>query len=329
MHDAHPALSVIIVSYNTRLVTLDCLRALSADLGTGAAPNGLSISAEVFVVDNASTDGSVDAIRERFPDVHVIVNDQNLGFGAANNRTMRLARGEFFLLLNSDAFVQPGAVATLVQKLRSSPRVGVVGPRLLNRDGSLQVSCYRFPSPFRAWVENLWISAAFPHHPIVGDYRCWPHDVPREVDWVIGACMLARREVVEQVGGFDEHFFMYAEESDWQRRIRDAGWKVAFTPDAEVTHLGGASGTTGKPAINRHFFESLDYYERKHHGLLGLLSLRAAMSVGCFLRFWLWISTAIIPRYRAIARGKIRLHALLLMRQLTCWHSVPGMRRTT
>jgi hypothetical protein len=169
-------------------------------------------------------------------------------------------------------------------------------------------------------VENLWISAAFPHHPIVGDYRRWSHDVPREVDWVIGACMLVRREVVAQVGEFDETFFMYAEESDWQHRIRDAGWTIAFTPAAQVIHLGGVSGASDKPRINRHFFQSLDYYERKHHGVLGLIMLRIAMMVGSFLRLIAWSAVFMLrPKRRALAAAKLQLLSWLFVRQGSTW----------
>lgn len=305
-------LSVIIVSYNTRQMTLDCLQTLSAGLG--------GLATEVVVVDNASTDGSAAAIAEVHPEVSLIANARNVGFGAANNQAMERARGEFFLLLNSDAFVRPDAAPSLVKYLRAHPDVAVVGPRLLNADGSLQVSCFPFPSPARAWLENLWVSAAFPHHPRWGDYRRWPHDRERLVDSVIGACMLVRREAYAQVGGFDERFFMYSEELDWQRRLRDRGWRVAFTPDAQVTHLGGASGA-GEPArINRHVFDSLDLYVFKHHGLPGLVSLRAAMTLGCFLRAILWaLVMATVPRRRAAARAKARLLSWLVVRQATHW----------
>src|SRR5687768_14946249 len=134
-----PTVSVIIVSYNTREMTLECLRTLYGGLGDPAA--------EVWVVDNASTDGSAEAIRAGFPQVRLVANARNVGFGAANNQAMCQARGEFFLLLNSDAFPRPGAVAALADFLRRHQDVAVVGPRLLNADGSLQRSCFRFPSP--------------------------------------------------------------------------------------------------------------------------------------------------------------------------------------
>jgi GT2 family glycosyltransferase len=307
------SLSVVIVNYNTREMTLECLRTLTGVL------EAEGISAEIVVVDNASRDGSVEAIRQAFPQVRVMASATNRGFGAANNLAMREASGTYFLLLNTDAFPKAGAISALVKYMEGHPKVGIAGPRLLNGDGSLQTSCYPFPTPGRAWAENLWLSAAFPRSKWVGDYRHWGHDEEREVAWAIGACLLVRKKVVEEVGGFDETFFMYAEEADWQRRIRNAGWSVGFTPTAVVTHLGGASGKSEKAKINRHFFESLDYYERKHHGLSGLVLLRLAMAIGCALRACMWLAAAVIPKRREQAFSKVRLHSWLVYRQLTQW----------
>ncbi|HSI32434.1 MAG TPA: glycosyltransferase family 2 protein [Tepidisphaeraceae bacterium] len=317
--DARPVVSVVIVSYNTRQMTLDCLRALRADLG--------DLPAEVFVVDNASTDDSPAAVAAEDPAVRVIANPANVGFGAANNQAMRLARGQFILLLNSDAFPRPGATAALVDYLAAHPGVGVVGPKLLNADGSTQQSCYRFPTPGQCWRENLWLGGLLRRHPRLGDYRYWAHDAERDVDWIVGACMLLRREVFERAGGFDEAFFMYAEETDWQRRIRDAGWRIAFTPAVQVTHLGGASGARDKAKVNRHFFDSLDRYERKHHGRLGLIALRAAMVLGCSVRGLGWGAVSLLaPRRerRQHARAKARMHGWLFVRQLTHWRRQGG-----
>jgi len=307
-----PLVSSIIISYNTREMTLRCLRTLEGELA--------GIDAEVIVVDNASKDGSVEAIQTEFPGTRVIASTTNDGFGAANNRAMRQARGKYFLLLNSDAFPQTGAIGKQVEYLDKRPEAGVVGPRLLNEDGSLQRSCYRFPTPLQCWAENLWLSTLFPENSCLGDYRRWEHDSERNVEWIVGACMLVRRKVVEQVGGFDEGFFMYAEETDWQRRMRDAGWRIAFTPTAEVVHLGGASGAAEKARVNRNFFDSLDRYERKHHGLAGLVLLRGAMIVGCGLRTALWSCTWLFqPKRRAAASAKTRLHSWLFLRQATHW----------
>ena len=308
-------LSVIIVSYNTREMTLECLRVLMPELA--------GFSFEIFLVDNASSDGSVPAVRAAFPQVQCIENPQNSGFGAANNLAMKEARGEFLLLLNSDAFPKPGAIAHLVNCLQTHPEAGAAGPRLLNADGSLQLSCFKFPTPLRCWMENLWLSAALPRHPIIGDYRLWPHDTERQVDSVIGACMLVRRSVYQQVGGFDERFFMYSEETDWQWRMQKAGWGVVFTPASEVTHLAGASGASEKPQISRYFFESLDWYVRKHHGLSGLISVRLAMVIGCGLRALLWSAVMLAqPRRRDLARAKASLLGWLVVRQATKWRAL-------
>ena len=305
-------MSVIIVSYNTRQMTLDCLHALQAGLE--------GLSAEVWVVDNASADGSADAIRAAFPKVHVVDNPVNAGFGAANNLALKQAAGEFLLLLNTDAFAAPGAVAALVDYLKSHPNAGIAGPRLLNADGSVQRSCYRYPSPGRAWLENLGLSGLLARHSVLGDYSAWAHDREQAVEWVIGACLLVRREAYRQAGGFDEAFFMYQEETDWQKRVRDAGWEIAFTPSAVVTHLGGASGASEQARINAHFFDSLDYFIRKHHGLAGLISLRLAMVVGAAVRTAAWGGiAALLPRRRSAAQAKTRLQAWLCVRQATQW----------
>jgi GT2 family glycosyltransferase len=184
----------------------------------------------------------------------------------------------------------------------------------------MQQSCYRFPSPGLCWRENFWFSEIFGDHPVLGDYRAWPHDRERNVEWIVGACMLLRREILERVGGFDERFFMYSEETDWQRRIRDAGWEITFVPTVHVTHFGGASGTKEKAQVSRFFFESLDRYELKHHGVTGLISMRLAMTLGCLLRGILWCGALLFaPQRRAVAAGKIRLHFGLVVRQMTRW----------
>jgi N-acetylglucosaminyl-diphospho-decaprenol L-rhamnosyltransferase len=302
MESSGITITAIVISYNTCSMTLDCLASLRAALK--------GISSEVIVVDNDSKDGSVAAIREKFPEVNLIESKSNSGFGAANNLAMRLAKGEYFLLLNSDAFPEETSIATLLAYLREHPLVGVVGPRLLNGDGSLQVSCHPFPSPLFAWRENLWLSTG---------YSRWAHDTVRSVDFLIGACLLVRSATYEEVGGFDETFFMYSEEADWERRMRDMGWDRVFVPDARVTHLGGASGAKEEARVRRHFFESLDHYERKHHGLFGLIVFRMAMVTGCAMRSILWAAISILPPRREQALAKARKHSQLCLRQAFHW----------
>ena len=305
-----PTLSVLIVSYNTREMTLDCLRALTRELPPG-------LPTEILLVDNASSDGSAEAVRAAFPDVRLTASDRNAGFGAANNVALAQARGRYLLLLNTDAFPRPGAVAAMVDYLERHADVGVVGPRLFYGDGTPQQSCFRFTTPLYAWMENLGVTKLLRRHPALDDYRGWDHASERNVDFVIGACLLLRREVYEQVGGFDERFFMYQEEADWQKRIHRAGWRVVFSPQAEVVHLAGASGKAEPVRISGHFFESLDKYMLKHHGAPGFLLVRGAMLIGCSARAGGWAALALASRSRRRKAGsRAREHLRLFKRQL-------------
>ncbi len=308
-----PLLSVIIVSYNTRDMTLRCLETLQAQLRDEL------LNSEVWLVDNASRDGSAQAIREAFPTVNLIANTRNLGFGAANNLALEKARGRYLLLLNSDAFPVEGALETLCKYLREHPNVGAVGPRLLNADGSLQASCWKFPSPARSWFESVGLAAALPNHPKFGDYYRWAHDEERAVDFVIGACLLLRREVYEQVGGFDENFFLYAEETDWQKRMTQAGWSIVFLPDAQVTHLGGASGYNESARVNAYFYDGWDRFARKHHGTRGWLSMRAASALGSAARWLAFGALSLAPSRSKSARVQMKKQGALLKRQLSPW----------
>jgi GT2 family glycosyltransferase len=257
-------------------MTLECLGTLYASLR--------GVDAEIFVVDNGSQDGSAAAIRDAFPAVNVIANVENRGFAAANNQAIRVSRGEYVLLLNSDAFPKSDAVQRLVAYLDANPGVAVVGPRVLNRDESLQKSCYPFPGPWRAVCDYLLLTAAFPNSRLFGDYRAWAHDDERVVDFVIGACMLVRRCALDQVGLLDEDFFFYGEEADWCRRFHSAKWKVCFTPSAEIYHLNGASGATQPDRVLNEFRRAQERFMRKHHGMAALILFRIVVVLGSVLR---------------------------------------------
>ena len=295
-------MSVVIVSYNTRELTLRCLRELTEHLCAER------LSHEIWVVDNASKDGSAQAIEREFPDANLMMSNANLGFGPANNLALQHARGRFLLLLNSDAFVHPGALTKMLELLDdpAKARVGAVGPRLLNEDGSLQRSCWRFPSPARSWFEALGLARLPGKHPRWSDYYRWAHDEVRSVDFVIGACVLVRREVYGEIGGFDPEFFLYAEETDWQKRMRGAGWDIVFTPDAQVTHLGGASGKAEKSRVSTLFWQGQERYILKHFGHSGWLVMRAGVIFGVALRTTAYLLLALarggrksnVPRLR-------------------------------
>ena len=302
-----PFLSVIIVSFNTRDMTLRCLQSVQKSLETA------DFASEILVVDNASKDGSADAIRAQFPAVHVLESHENLGFGRANNLAMNAARGQFFLLLNSDAFPIGDAISRLCAFLKSQPQAAAAAPKILNEDGSLQRSVWDFPTPARSWFDNSGVGPLLRKLGFVRDFHAWNHDETREIPWAIGACLLVRREVFETLGGFDERFWMYAEETDWQKVWRDAGWKILFFPDAQITHLGGGSGA-GNSAVKAAFFDSYDLYLHKHHGKIGVFGARAAMIFGLLLRLPLWFLMGAARPKNPENRDKLRQSLALLKR---------------
>jgi N-acetylglucosaminyl-diphospho-decaprenol L-rhamnosyltransferase len=226
--DDDDALSVVVVTYNAAGHVERCL----------ASVEGY----ETVVVDNGSTDGTPALVHERFPAVTVI-EQENRGMGGGNNTGMRAAGGRYWLLLNSDAWVQADGVAALAAFADAHPRAAVVGPRLLNPDGSLQRSVRGEPTLWRLATEYLFLRKLGPRTDAFNAFYGggFAHDAPREVESLYGAALLVRREAADEVGLFDESFFMFSEETDWLHRFRAAGWQVWFTPAAEVVHLGGAS----------------------------------------------------------------------------------------
>jgi GT2 family glycosyltransferase len=236
-------LSVIIVNWNGGELLRRCLRCL--------AENPPAVPHEVILVDNASSDGSADWLRSGgarallgATPLRVVVNDENRGFAGANNQAIALSRAPFVFLLNSDADVTPGAVDALLATLRSDPRIGAVGPRLLNTDGTLQHSVWRNPPTVREILlsgSGAWrlLPPRVRGELLLGGH--WEHDRRRDVPMLFGAAVLARREMIEAVGGLDERFHMYSEDIEWCLRITRGGWRLVFEPAAVVVHHGGQS----------------------------------------------------------------------------------------
>jgi N-acetylglucosaminyl-diphospho-decaprenol L-rhamnosyltransferase len=251
-------LTLVIVSWNVCDLLRRCLRSILATEGEW----------EIVVVDNASTDSSPEMVREEFPQVRLIANEKNRGFTAANNQGLALAQGRCVLLLNPDTEVVADALATMVRYLDAHPEVGALGPRLLFPDGRQQPSRRRFPTLTTALVESTVVQEWWADNRILRRYYMadTPDDAVQPVDWVVGACLLVRREAFEQVGGLDEGFFMYSEELDWCRRIKDAGWEVVYLPTATVIHHEGKSSEQVVPARHIRFQTSKVRYFRKHHG---------------------------------------------------------------
>jgi N-acetylglucosaminyl-diphospho-decaprenol L-rhamnosyltransferase len=197
---------------------------------------------DTIVVDHGSTDGTLELVRERFPRVHVI-EQENKGYGGGLNAGMRIGSGSYYLVINSDAWVVGDAVERLAALADMRPDAAVVAPRLSNPDGTLQRSVRGFPTLWRLATEYFFLRKLAPRSRALNAFYAgdFDHDEPREVESVMGACFLVRREAADAVGLFDEDFFFFSEETDWHYRFRQAGWAVLFTPEAEVVHVGGAT----------------------------------------------------------------------------------------
>lgn len=283
--------SVCIVNWNTRDLLRDCLESVFRDKERRA-------SLEVIVVDNASTDDSVEMVRGMFPQVRLLVNEENVGFAGANNRAFEMAEGRYLLLLNSDTIVLPGAVDEMVRFMEAHPDAGIAGCKLLNADGSLQPSCRSFPNLWILLLRALHLDRLFPDTGWAGaNYMShWNHNSVREVDVVQGSFMMVRREVLEDAGPLDEGFFMYSEETDWCYRARQKGWKTYFNPEAQIIHLGGQSSRRQPAKMTIIYHRSLQQYFRKHHGPLASLAVRLLGIVEVASRLVYWTVNSLVRR---------------------------------
>ena len=230
-------LSIVTVSYNVSGLLAECLRAVYDSLA------GSALRFEVWVIDNASKDDSVERVRREFPQAQLVANEQNRGFAAANNQGIRLSRGCFVLLLNPDTRVLGRAIETLIAFMEATPRAGMVGARLLHNDGSFQHSAFGFPTLAQVFLDFFPLHHRLLNSRLNGRYprRLYEKGVPFLIDHPLGASMLVRRPVIEQVGALDESFFMYCEEIEWAMRIRRAGWRIYCVPRAEIVHHVGRS----------------------------------------------------------------------------------------
>jgi N-acetylglucosaminyl-diphospho-decaprenol L-rhamnosyltransferase len=248
--------SIIIASHNTRPHLERSLPALDD-------------RHELIVVDSSSTDGSQALVRTRFPHVHLVALDTNPGYGAALNHGIELASGEYLLLMNGDAWPAPRAVEGLVEFAEREPRAGIIGPRLLNPDGTLQPSMRGFPTVWRLMTEYLFLRWLAPWSRALNSFygAGFDHRSRREAEFLVGAVLLVRRQLVEEIGGFDTSFFMFNEEVDFCYRARSAGWNVVFWPGAEFVHVGGASTSQAGPRMYREQLRSHLRFLAKHNGM--------------------------------------------------------------
>ena len=287
-----PDASVVIVSFNTRDILRTCLASLARAAG--------SRDIEVIVVDNNSHDGSAGMVAAEFPTVSLIHSQTNLGFAAGNNAALERARGRYVILLNPDTLLDRNALQRAIAHMDAAPSVGMAGGRLLNRDGSDEPAARQFPSVFNDFLALSGLAARFPRSRLFGRFdRTWaPVTQAADVDWVPGAFAIIRREVLDQVGRFDERFFLYYEEVDLCRRIKAAGWRIRYWPDIVVHHWGGESSKTltehtlsnsGSQLVLWRMRSALLYYHKQHGRLAA------------------WAAARLEIGWHALRRGKARL----------------------
>lgn len=273
-----PEVSVIVVNWNTRDILRDCLASIAQHLS--------AVSHEVILVDNASSDGSAEMVAQEFPWTRLIRNAENVGFARANNQAMRAARGSWFLLLNSDARLVDDSVAGLLARVRAEPRLGVAHCRLVFEDGRLQHTTYRFPALGLALLEGFGLYKLLPPArrtaALLGGY--WSQDEERDVDWVAGAFMTFPREVFETTGGFSEEYFMYGEDMEWCYRIRDAGYRIRYYPQATVVHRDHSSADLrwGERRVSLCIERQLHIYAKRHGRFRGRLYHAANIAASLF-----------------------------------------------
>ena len=259
-------LSIIIVNWNQREMLKECLHSVFEKTN----PN----TDEVFVVDNGSEDGSADCVSEHFPTVRLIRNAENRGFAAANNQAITLARGRHILLLNNDTLVHGDVLERSCEYLDKNREVAAMGCRVLNADGSLQITCSQFPTFINLFLltSGLW---KLDKPKWLGKYQMkhWQRDSVRDVDTVSGCYLMVRRSVIEQLGMLDEQFFFFGEETDWCRRFREAGWKVRFAPVGEITHFGSVSARHHNHARDVMLTRAMVKLHRKHSGQVAAASI--------------------------------------------------------
>jgi N-acetylglucosaminyl-diphospho-decaprenol L-rhamnosyltransferase len=298
-----PIVSVVIVSWNTRELLRRCLTSLRrvCDLA----------DVQVIVVDNASSDGSARLVRDEFPWVELIANERNVGFGSGNNIALPRARGEYVLFLNPDTEVNDGAIDALALYLDEHPEAGIVGTTLLDADGSLQLYCNRYPSAWHSLRHNPVVARLTNQRAMMCTQRARQ---VRSVDWMLGACLMVRSSVLQQVGAFDPRFFVYGEEIDLQYRIRQAGWDVVYVPSPGVVHLGGQSIGQIGVAGSLHQYRGRWLFVRKHYPPASVAAHLAKTLSGLVAGLMYWSAVA-ATRLRPQASDQLRAHW-----RLCAWH---------
>jgi len=300
-------ISVLIVNWNACAYLRDCLKSIR-QTSAGRVR-------EIIVVDNASTDGSLEMVAREFPEVEVVRLAENLGFARGNNAALKLASGAYFALINSDVVVHPGCFAQLSGFLASHPRVGLVGPKVLGRDGDVQQTCGRLPNVWNTVCRFAALDKVFPRWPLFSGFqtRHWDHDRSAEVEMLSGCFWVARRTAVEQVGELDDSFFFYAEDMDWCKRFLNAGWKLVYVPQATATHFGGGSSSSAPLRYSVEMLRANLLYWKKYYGNLGRSVFYVLAILQHFMRFVARGLLNIIGIARSLeSKQKLREHMVCL-----------------
>jgi GT2 family glycosyltransferase len=308
-----PLLSVVITTLNARSTLRACLESLLADLQRADLPY------EVIVVDDASTDGSAALVAADFPEVVLVRNAQTAGYSRTNNIGLRRTRGTMIFLLNADTVVQPGCVAALVDALRRRPNAAGVGPTLLNTDGTIQRSCWRFP--LRSLIGN---SLCLFRFGVWDDYRAWRHHVDRQVDWISTAALLIRRSALDAVGPFDERFWVYGVDIDWALRAARRGFRFASIAAARVVHKGGASWGSASDRKYEDHMRAHSLLFGIHYGSLGLVFFRGTLLANSLVRVLAWGTLSLV----GVGPAKPKLAEFARLARWSVRGSTPGTGAT-
>ena len=302
-------MAVGIVSHNTRELLRECL-----DSVVRQDP------AQLVVADNASMDGSAEMVRAEFPGALLCRNEMNRGYGAAANQVMARCSAAYVLLLNADTRLKPGALQALCAFMDRHPQAAIVGPRIVNPNGSLQQSCFPFPTPLAVFLDVSNLGRLTHFLPFLREsyLPTWSHTRARAVPWVLGAALAIRREAFEQAGGFDESFFMFYEEADLCYRLEKMGWQVYFAPVTEIVHVGGASTRQRASDMQVQLYSGLVHFYRRHYSRKARAALGVlieAVALGRWIRDWLSLRVTADAQKRAQLAVSIEAWRRLLFGQ--------------
>jgi GT2 family glycosyltransferase len=308
MSTPQPTLSVVIVSWNTRKLTLDCVQSLESSRAV--------LSTEIIVVDNASSDDTVEQLRERYPHVHVIANERNLGFAQGNNIGLEVCPGKYVALINSDVVVPKGCLEKMVGYLEENPKIGLLGPKMVLRDGTIGKSVYAFPTVWNWFCNALGLSVAFKRSKAFANFELadFDYEKTQDVDMLTGWFWVVRSQALKEVGLLDNQFFMYGEDIDWPKRYHRAGWRVTYYADAQAFHYCGASSDRARTRFYVEMNRANLQYFRKHHGIFGVAGFWMAMWIQQFVRLMGYCFIYIFKQKQRVAAAyKVRRTTVCLL----------------